>query len=93
VKTRDRDRNLRKEIASPNMPAEAAALDNCDRVVPYKCPPRLRATVFSRRRHLRRYRGLRDSDAEFQELTVDAWCTPKKIRMSNLADQLSGLEG
>jgi len=33
------------------------------------------------------------ANAEFQQLTVDAWCTPKKVRVSNLANQLSGLEG
>jgi hypothetical protein len=44
-------------------------------------------------RHILRYSGLRDSDAEFQQLTVDAWCTPKKIRASHLADQLASLEG
>ena len=37
--------------------------------------------------------GLRDGDAEFQQLTVDAWCAPEKIRASHLADQLAGLEG
>jgi hypothetical protein len=30
---------------------------------------------------------LGDSHAEFQQLTVDAWCTLKKIRASHLADQ------
>jgi hypothetical protein len=37
--------------------------------------------------------GLRDGDAEFQQLTVDAWCSPKKIRVSHLADQLARLKG
>jgi hypothetical protein len=46
-----------------------------------------------RRRRISRYCGLRDRDAEFQQLAVDARCTPKKIRASHLADQLAGLEG
>jgi hypothetical protein len=71
---------LRKEITSPIVPAEAPALDNCDRQVPYKGPAAFMA---------RQWRA----NAEFQQLTVDAWCTPKKVRVSNLANQLSGLEG
>ena len=43
---------------------------------------------FSRWRHRSRRYGLRDSGAEFQQCGVNAWRTPKKIRVNHLAGQL-----
>jgi hypothetical protein len=68
----ERQQFLTCAITGPIAPVETVALDNGNRLVPYKCPTCLRVTVYSRRRHISHCCSLRDRSAEFQQLTVES---------------------
>ena len=55
-----------------------------------KCAPRLRRR-FAAAHHVFADAALTDVDAELEQLTVDAGCTPRGILHAHLADQRSDL--
>ena len=57
-----------------------------------KCAPRLRRR-FAVAHHVFADAALSDVDAELEQLTVDSWCTPRRILSAHLADQISHLTG
>ncbi len=57
-----------------------------------KCAPRLRRR-FAVAHHVFADAALTDVDAELEQLTVDPWCTPRRILSAHLADQISQLTG
>src|ERR1700694_4796670 len=57
-----------------------------------KCAPSLRRR-FAAAHHVFADAALTDVDAELEQLTVDAWRTPRRILSAHLADQISDLAG
>src|SRR5260370_41701354 len=57
-----------------------------------KCAPRLRRG-FAVAHHVFADAALTDVDAKLEQLTVDPWCTPRRILSAHLADQISDLTG
>jgi hypothetical protein len=57
-----------------------------------KCAPSLRRR-FAAAHHVFADAALIDVDAQLEHITVDSWCTPRRILSSYLADQLSDLTG
>src|SRR6516164_798151 len=64
--------------------------DHLREVVPEESAPGLRRRLAAAH-HVLAHTGLTDVDAEFEQFTVDAGCTPPGILPAHLADQVSNL--
>ncbi len=61
-------------------------------VILQECAPGLRRRLAARH-HILADAALTDIDAKLEQLTVDPWCTPRRILSAHLADQISDLTG
>jgi hypothetical protein len=82
----------RPDVVNPTAPFESPIEDDRDSLVPYECAPCLRPLASMRDRNVAGDGSLRDGDSEFQQLAVNAWRTPKKIRSRHLVNQLASLD-
>jgi len=82
VKDLEADRGHREEVDR----------DQLLSMILQKCAPSLRRR-FAAAHHVFVDAALTDIDAELKQLTVDPWCTPRRILSAHLADQISHLTG
>jgi len=81
-----------KDVETDGGNREEIDRDQSREVVLHEGAPRLRRR-FTAAHHVFADTGLADVDAEFEQLAVNARCTPAWILPAHLADQISGLAG
>src|SRR5580693_4171649 len=79
-----------KDLEADSWHGEEVDGDQLLGMVLQKCAPGLRRR-FAAAHHVFADAALTDFHAELEQLTVDPWCTPRRILSAHLADQISDL--